>query len=236
LPLNAGATIYKPPAPPEPPLVCEALTPGIADRASLATDSVLVFAGRAEGSRPPSSVHDLFGRPPTSTKPRRRALLARHPDQLTAGRAPQSHQHPYHRSPFVIGEILPLFTASEGGDNCPEHGSSHPARPIPPIGELLDALTCTSSPQWNAARCRHTTSAATRLFFSDNIADINQAKRICAACPVAAPCLQGALDRHEPCGVWGGYLLANGQILARKRPRGRPPSAGPSSARATSTA
>jgi WhiB family redox-sensing transcriptional regulator len=67
------------------------------------------------------------------------------------------------------------------------------------------------------------TSAAIRLFFSDDVADINQAKRICAACPVAAPCLQGALDRHEPCGVWGGYLLANGQILAHKRPRGRPP-------------
>jgi WhiB family redox-sensing transcriptional regulator len=40
---------------------------------------------------------------------------------------------------------------------------------------------------------------------------------------VAAACLQGALDRHEPCGVWGGHLLANGQILAHKRPRGRPP-------------
>jgi WhiB family redox-sensing transcriptional regulator len=67
------------------------------------------------------------------------------------------------------------------------------------------------------------TSATIRLFFSDDIADINQAKRICVACPVAEPCLQGALDRHEPCGVWGGYLLQNGQILARKRPRGRPP-------------
>ena len=82
---------------------------------------------------------------------------------------------------------------------------------------------CRSSPQWDTARCRHTTSAATHLFFSSDIADINQAKRICADCPVAAACLQGALDRHEPCGVWGGHLLANGQILAHKRPRGRPP-------------
>jgi hypothetical protein len=61
---------------------------------------------------------------------------------------------------------------------------------------------CKSSPQWDTARCRHTTSAATHLFFSSDIADINQATRICAECPVAAACLQGALDRHEPCGVW----------------------------------
>jgi WhiB family redox-sensing transcriptional regulator len=91
------------------------------------------------------------------------------------------------------------------------------------IDELVDAIACTSSPQWNAARCRHTTGHAIHLFFSDNVADINQAKSICADCPLAVPCLQGALDRHEPCGVWGGYLLADGQIQARKRPRGRPP-------------
>jgi WhiB family redox-sensing transcriptional regulator len=92
-----------------------------------------------------------------------------------------------------------------------------------PIEELVETLACTSSPQWNAARCRHTTSPAIYLFFSDNVADIKQAKSICADCPVAAPCLQGALDRHEPSGVWGGYLFANGRPLARKRPRGRPP-------------
>ena len=116
-----------------------------------------------------------------------------------------------------------MFTATDGGVNSPDPGSNHVDRPASPIEALLDALACRSSPQWNTARCRHTTSAATHLFFSSDIADINQAKRICADCPVAAACLQGALDRHEPCGVWGGHLLANGQILAHKRPRGRPP-------------
>jgi WhiB family redox-sensing transcriptional regulator len=66
-------------------------------------------------------------------------------------------------------------------------------------------------------------SNGARLFFSNDITDINKARRICVACPVAGPCLQGALNRQEPCGVWGGYLLENGQILAHKRPRGRPP-------------
>ena len=116
-----------------------------------------------------------------------------------------------------------MFTATEVGVNRPDHGLNQPDRTHALTEELLDALASTSSPQWNAASCRHMTSAAIRLFFSDDVADINQAKRICAACPVAAPCLQGALDRHEPCGVWGGHLLANGQILAHKRPRGRPP-------------
>ena len=92
-----------------------------------------------------------------------------------------------------------------------------------PLDELANALACSSSPQWEAARCRHTAGTATALFFSDDIGDINEAKRICSGCPMAVPCVEGALDRHEPCGVWGGYLFANGQILAHKRPRGRPP-------------
>jgi WhiB family redox-sensing transcriptional regulator len=115
-----------------------------------------------------------------------------------------------------------MFTATACGFNS-QDASSQPDPPTPLIEELLDAFTCTSSPQWNTAHCSHTTNAALRLFFSDDIAEINQAKRICVGCPVAAPCLQGALDRHEPCGVWGGYLVADGQIVARKRPRGRPP-------------
>jgi hypothetical protein len=30
------------------------------------------------------------------------------------------------------------------------------------------------------------------------------AKRVCAACEVRAECLQDALDRREPFGIWGG--------------------------------
>jgi WhiB family redox-sensing transcriptional regulator len=116
-----------------------------------------------------------------------------------------------------------ISTTTERCVNSPDQRSGQTDRRSPPFDELADALACTSSRPWNAARCRHTTSPAVHLFFSDDIADINQAKRICSTCPVAAQCLQGAFDRHEPCGVWGGYLFANGQILAHKRPRGRPP-------------
>lgn len=72
------------------------------------------------------------------------------------------------------------------------------------------------------ASCR-SAKGATGLFFSEELADIVAAKRICAECPVIAPCLEGAIERAEPCGVWGGQLFLNGRILTQKRRRGRPP-------------
>lgn len=60
------------------------------------------------------------------------------------------------------------------------------------------------------------------LFFAELPHHIEQAKLVCAPCPVRSACLAGALARAEPWGVWGGQLLVRGAIVARKRPRGRP--------------
>jgi WhiB family redox-sensing transcriptional regulator len=60
------------------------------------------------------------------------------------------------------------------------------------------------------------------LWFSENPADLEQAKILCAACPVRRSCLAGALQRREFAGVWGGEILDRGAVIARKRPRGRP--------------
>jgi WhiB family redox-sensing transcriptional regulator len=60
------------------------------------------------------------------------------------------------------------------------------------------------------------------LFFAESPTDVEIAKTVCAACPVRAACLAGALERREPYGVWGGELLIQGVVVARKRPRGRP--------------
>jgi len=60
------------------------------------------------------------------------------------------------------------------------------------------------------------------LFFAETPSEINLAKALCAACPVVAECLAGALDRREPWGVWGGQLFQQGVVIAQKRPRGRP--------------
>ena len=73
-----------------------------------------------------------------------------------------------------------------------------------------------------APRCADGNGTLTPLFFSDDIIDIARAKAICAKCPLAASCLSEAMEREEPWGVWGGELFVQGEIVARKRPRGRP--------------
>lgn len=60
------------------------------------------------------------------------------------------------------------------------------------------------------------------IFFAEAPAEIEYAKTLCVDCPAKAECLSTALARREVCGVWGGELLVNGVIVARKRPRGRP--------------
>ncbi|MCW2886738.1 MAG: transcription factor WhiB [Streptosporangiaceae bacterium] len=60
------------------------------------------------------------------------------------------------------------------------------------------------------------------LFFAEAPADVELAKALCLDCPIRKACLAGALERQEPWGVWGGELFVRGEIVARKRPRGRP--------------
>ena len=60
------------------------------------------------------------------------------------------------------------------------------------------------------------------LFFAEAPADVEAAKALCQGCKIRAACLEGALERREPWGVWGGELLLRGTVVPRKRPRGRP--------------
>jgi WhiB family redox-sensing transcriptional regulator len=79
-------------------------------------------------------------------------------------------------------------------------------------------------PDWQAeALCADGTGALVELFFSEQLDDIAAAKAFCLGCPVKDPCLDGALQRREPWGVWGGELFVNGKVVAQKRKRGRPP-------------
>ena len=77
--------------------------------------------------------------------------------------------------------------------------------------------------QWADARCNDGAGTMVTLFFSEQLDDIARAKAICEKCPLRDECLEGALTRREPWGVWGGQLFLNGKVLAFKRPRGRPP-------------
>ncbi|MGH3831682.1 MAG: WhiB family transcriptional regulator [Pseudonocardiaceae bacterium] len=60
------------------------------------------------------------------------------------------------------------------------------------------------------------------LWFAESPAELERAKQLCAGCPLKAACLDSALARREPWGVWGGELLEHGIVIPRKRPRGRP--------------
>jgi len=60
------------------------------------------------------------------------------------------------------------------------------------------------------------------LFFAESPDDVEFAKSLCGSCAARMVCLAGAIDRAEPWGVWGGELFMRGEIVPRKRPRGRP--------------
>lgn len=95
----------------------------------------------------------------------------------------------------------------------------------PELLHQVKDLIETSEPAdvWADAACRDESGSLTTLFFSDHIPDIVRAKIICADCSLIGPCLEGAIERREPWGVWGGQLFLNGRILVQKRKRGRPP-------------
>ncbi len=60
------------------------------------------------------------------------------------------------------------------------------------------------------------------LWFAELPADVEEAKALCTGCPLLELCLEGAVQRREPWGVWGGQLVQAGVVVPRKRPRGRP--------------
>ena len=94
-----------------------------------------------------------------------------------------------------------------------------------PLGTATDASADVSLlvDPWAKARCRDGHGTLAHLFFSEDALTIARAKAICSKCPVADACLAAAVEREEPCGVWGGQLLLDGKPIAHKRGRGRPP-------------
>lgn len=76
------------------------------------------------------------------------------------------------------------------------------------------------------ARCSDGEGTFAPLFFSEDDFDLARAKAICRKCSLRESCLEGALERGEAYGVWGGELLTDGVIVETVRRRGRPPKIG----------
>ena len=85
--------------------------------------------------------------------------------------------------------------------------------------QLRGILTIREDPTNLEAACRD--PGLLDVFFSEAPGKIAHAKSICAECPIREWCLEGALERGEPCGVWGGELLRNGHVVTgrQRRPR-----------------
>ena len=100
------------------------------------------------------------------------------------------------------------------------HCTSHEPKDDTMFTPILDL----TPPAWFAnARCVDGAGTLTSLFFSEDLSEIARAKAICGLCPSADHCLEVAVARREPWGVWGGELLMNGKVLSARRRRGRPP-------------
>jgi len=71
------------------------------------------------------------------------------------------------------------------------------------------------------------------LYFSESPRELELAKQLCRPCPLRTRCLEGAKERGEPWGVWGGEVFVDGRPVPFKRSRGPSPqaSAGPAPSR-----
>jgi len=102
--------------------------------------------------------------------------------------------------------VLQDMTAQRGIE--PQRQAGHEAgKPAQWVGAVDQQLPCGEAPE---------------LFFADDPGSIARAKRLCGGCQARAACLDGALQRGEPWGVWGGELVLDGVVIGAKRRRGRP--------------
>ena len=97
------------------------------------------------------------------------------------------------------------------------------------VVSLATSLALGAAPhEWrDGALCRDTDPG---LFFpigstGPAVDLIEQAKRVCAQCPVAEPCLEFAVETRQDAGVWGGRTEEERRTLRRRRAAHTPVSA-----------
>ncbi|GAA4862812.1 WhiB family transcriptional regulator [Kitasatospora terrestris] len=85
------------------------------------------------------------------------------------------------------------------------------------------AAAVEDDPWHTGAACR---SDEAGLFFAPSkeptaarLAREEQAKRVCARCPVLLECREHALAQPEPYGVWGGLTAAERRVVLTRRRR-----------------
>ncbi|MBZ6211704.1 WhiB family transcriptional regulator [Streptomyces olivaceus] len=88
----------------------------------------------------------------------------------------------------------------------------------------LASTPATAAPDWTSAACLHEDP---ELFFPVGhspgaIQRVEEAKRVCAGCPLRQACLEWALATNQWSGIWGGATEGERRSLAQGRvDRGR---------------
>lgn len=59
------------------------------------------------------------------------------------------------------------------------------------------------------------------VFFETAPESVELARAVCAPCPLRTACFEGARQRGEPCGVWGGEQFDNGRVIRKAGRRRR---------------
>lgn len=107
-------------------------------------------------------------------------------------------------------------TPREEGNSVSTHAGVQYADSTKPMNPWLAGATSDTEA---ALPCREHPAD---LWFAELPEEVEAAKALCGDCPIRAMCLDQALERREPWGVWGGQLVLQGVVVPRKRPRGRP--------------
>lgn len=183
-------------------------------------DADLEALGDVVGARLPTArtrAAAVWQRPPAELELNTMQQVRRKADATAEAQVRTGDESP----PGLLGvlSLTPAERAVGGVYHAVQVGNLPTAGPedAPTTGPVAPDLSI-SSPFENVP-CR---TLDPDLWFADAPADLELAKSLCRECPLRTACLAGALERHEPWGVWGGEIFERGVIVPRKRPRGRP--------------
>jgi WhiB family redox-sensing transcriptional regulator len=92
------------------------------------------------------------------------------------------------------------------------------------VSQTLSASPRPAARQQDAWLCRAACRALpTELFFpageldNEAVEQAEEAKAVCATCPVRVPCLEFAIATNQPYGIWGGANTSERRSIRRRR-------------------
>lgn len=86
------------------------------------------------------------------------------------------------------------------------------------IGTNYTKAPCAEAVEWQLkGLCASSKDPDLWLVPPSHRREVEQAKAICAVCPVVEQCLQWSMDTHQEFGIWGGLSEVDRQMLWGER-------------------